>query len=292
VYARRIGRGLHVALDGRRVTLVPVRHALAFPHGAAGLRTMRLEAIFRGPRVERPVSAAIRDTNYAGRLGWKEIVVGADTRSTSRELRVYPKSLLHSPLDVTAARATLVPSSAAPPTVTSGSALQAPDRVADTGFARLIARRHLSALVILGALAAAMFWGAAHALSPGHGKAIVTAYLVGERGTAKHAALLGLIVTATHTVGVFTLGLVTLALSQFVVPDRLYPWLNLVAGALVVSVGVAVLRVRVRDWRHARAHRRGAYDHDHEHDHHGHEHHHADDVVDHDDGSVIGRVGP
>jgi ABC-type nickel/cobalt efflux system permease component RcnA len=110
-----------------------------------------------------------------------------------------------------------------------------------------------------------MFWGAAHALSPGHGKAIVAAYLVGTRGAARHAALLGLIVTVTHTLGVFTLGLVTLALSQFVVPDQLYPWLNLAAALLVVGVGVTVLRARVL---HMDAHLHG-HEHHHEHDHGG-----------------------
>jgi nickel/cobalt exporter len=121
---------------------------------------------------------------------------------------------------------------------------------------------------VLASLAAALFWGAAHALSPGHGKSIVTAYLVGQRGTPWHAALLGLIVTATHTVGVFSLGLVTLALSQFIVPDQLYPWLNLTAGVLVISIGLSVLAAR---FRHARAHAHG-------HDHH-HQHHHEDDTA-------------
>ena len=145
------------------------------------------------------------------------------------------------------------------PGLTRGKALEAPDRVADSGFTRLITRSHLSALVILASLAAALFWGAAHALSPGHGKTIVTAYLVGQRGTPKHAALLGLIVTATHTVGVFALGLVTLALSQFIVPEHLYPWLNLVSGLLVVGIGASVLRTRLRRRRH-------------QHHHHHHEH--------------------
>ena len=123
--------------------------------------------------------------------------------------------------------------------------------------------------MILASLAAAIFWGAAHALSPGHGKSIVTAYLVGQRGTPWHAALLGLIVTATHTFGVFTLGFVTLALSQFVVPDHLYPWLNLVSGLLVVSIGASVLASR---WRHSRAHAHG-------HEHHHHHHHAAEPGV-------------
>jgi nickel/cobalt transporter (NicO) family protein len=89
--------------------------------------------------------------------------------------------------------------------------------------------------------------------------------LVGQRGNPRHAALLGLIVTATHTVGVFALGLVTLLLSRFIVPDELYPWLNLVAGVLVVGIGISVLRSR---WRKRRHH----------HHHHDHDHHHHHDL--------------
>jgi nickel/cobalt transporter (NicO) family protein len=67
---------------------------------------------------------------------------------------------------------------------------------------------------------------------------------------------LGAIVTVTHTIGVFALGLVTLALSQWIVPESLYPWLNLAAGLSVVAIGLTVLRKRLR--RH---------DHHHHHDH-------------------------
>ena len=117
--------------------------------------------------------------------------------------------------------------------------------------------------MVLISLALAIFWGAAHALSPGHGKTIVSAYLVGSRGTPWHAALLGLITTATHTAGVFALGGITLLLSQWIVPDTLYPWLDLSAGLMVVAVGSAVLFGRSR---HAHAHRHG---HEHHHHHHG-----------------------
>jgi ABC-type nickel/cobalt efflux system permease component RcnA len=79
--------------------------------------------------------------------------------------------------------------------------------------------------------------------------------------------VLGLTVTVTHTIGVFGLGLVTLLLSRFVVPDHLYPWLNLVAGLLVVGIGASVLRMR---WRHRRAHARD----EHHHHHHDHDHDH------------------
>ena len=196
VYASRIAHDLHVSLDGRRILLQPVAHALAFPRGVAGLHTMRLELIFRGPVVSAGESVAVHDTNYADHLGWREIVVGARTHSISDELHAYPKSLLQSPLDTTSVRATVGPTSDPVPGLSHGKTLEAPDRVADSGFTRLIGRGHLSALVILASLAAALFWGAAHALSPGHGKTIVTAYLVGTRGTPRHAALLGLITTA------------------------------------------------------------------------------------------------
>ena len=84
-------------------------------------------------------------------------------------------------------------------------------------------------------------------------------YLVGTRGRPRHAIALGATVTVTHTAGVFALGLVTLLLSRFVVPEQLYPWLTLASGLLVVAVGLGVLRQRLRGG------------HRHEHDHH-HEH--------------------
>jgi nickel/cobalt transporter (NicO) family protein len=264
-YAARIAAGARLRVDGRRARLMPIATALAHPPGAGGLRTTRLEVSLRGPRLSRPVRVQYRDTNYADRIGWKEIVVGARAPSTSDELRAYPKDLLQSPLNVTAVSTRLAPASGpdTPPTLTRGAALEAPDRVADAGFARLIAGDRLGVWVVLASLAAAVFWGAAHALSPGHGKTIVTAYLVGQRGTPRHAALLGLIVTATHTIGVFGLGIVTLLLSRFVVPDRLYPWLNLTTGLLVVGIGASVLVSRVRH-RRAHAHVRP---HEHHHDH-------------------------
>jgi nickel/cobalt transporter (NicO) family protein len=79
----------------------------------------------------------------------------------------------------------------------------------------------------------------------------VAAYLIGTRGTPRHAVFLGVTVTITHTLGVFALGLVTLLLSQYILPEDLYPWLNLVSGLLVVTIGAGVLRARVR-WARAR----------------------------------------
>ena len=265
-YAKRIASGLRLRLDGRPAPLVVVASALAQPEGSAGLRTTRLDVLLRGPVLERRARVAYRDANFPGRLGWKEIVVG-DEPSSSRELRAYPSGAR--PLELTSLTTTLGPEDGpvTAPTLASGGAA----RDEPSGFEGLV-RHDLSTGFVLISLALALFWGAAHALGPGHGKAIVAGYLVGSRGSARHAVLLGLIVTVTHTIGVFALGLVTLALSELLVPEQLYPWLNLVSALLVVLVGGAVLRSRMGDLLHTRAHARG-HDHDHDHQHgHGHDH--------------------
>jgi ABC-type nickel/cobalt efflux system permease component RcnA len=154
------------------------------------------------------------------------------------------------------------------------------DRSLD-GFANALAGGNTHGLLIVFLLAAAFGWGALHALSPGHGKTLVAGYLVGARGTPRHAAILGLTVTATHTVAVFALGLVTLAASQYILPEQLYPWLGVASGLLVVGIGLTVMRSRFRRWRVVRtraAHERegGAEGHEHPHPHgHGHHEHHG-----------------
>ena len=285
--ARTIGRHLELTVDGRRSALTPIRRVLAFPPGQAGLRTTRLEVVFRGPELSSTSRIAYRDANYPSRIGWKEITAqpkagarllssSVPSKSVSSELLAYPKNLLQSPLDVDSARVGVDPatSAGAPPDLLPRTVLDqraGVRAVADGGFASLIARDHLTPGFVALSLLIAMFWGAAHAFSPGHGKSIVAAYLVGSRGRPRHAVYLGLTVTATHTIGVFALGLVTLSLSAFIVPDQLYPWLNLVSALLIVGVGVSVLRWRVREWRG-----RSGHEHDHGHSH-GHGHHHEHD---------------
>jgi ABC-type nickel/cobalt efflux system permease component RcnA len=120
-------------------------------------------------------------------------------------------------------------------------------------------------------LAVAFVLGALHALSPGHGKAIVAAYLVGTRGTARHALFLGGMVTFTHTISVFALGFVTLFLSHRVSPDKIFPVLGAVSGLTIVWVGTTLLYKRAgKLWAGGRHHH-----HDHSHHHHDHEHDHS-----------------
>jgi nickel/cobalt transporter (NicO) family protein len=175
-------------------------------------------------------------------------------------LRVYPTALLSTPahrsvahLEVRSGNGTVTA-----PRLDASGIQTSREHSAGDGLAGIFADASSGKGVLLFLLLAAFGWGAVHALSPGHGKAMVAAYLVGTRGTARHALGLGLTVTVTHTIGVFALGVVTLALSAYVLPEDLYPWLNLASGVLVLAVGGAVLRARVR-----RARR-----------HHHHHHHH------------------
>ena len=115
--------------------------------------------------------------------------------------------------------------------------------------------------VMLAGLAAAFFFGAVHALSPGHGKTLVAAYLVGSRGTPRHAVMLGLIVTFTHTVSVFALGLVTLYLSRFVLPETIAPVLGVISGLTIVWVGATLLYRRTIGRRPVKVHNAFVHDH-------------------------------
>ena len=294
VLADKLGearRGIEVRIDGKPTVLSVAPGArIAFLPGQGGLRTTRVEATFVAP-AERASLVEVRDGTFPGRVGWKAVVAapgkGTAVRSSAPSgdptggLRRYPRDTLSSPLDqregrfnVRSGNGTLVA-----PRAPGGERVTTGDRGGD-GFAGIFGRAAAGEGALAFLLLAALAWGALHALSPGHGKAMVAAYLVGTRGTARHALALGATVTVTHTIGVFALGVVTLMLSQYVLPEDLYPWLNLASGLLVVIIGLGVLRSRARLWQPKEG---GAgddhppHDHDHHHDHghgHGHGHHH------------------
>jgi len=224
-YPALLARDLELRVDGRRAILTTLAHHAQPRPGAGGLPTLRFEAVYRSSLAGHQI--AFQDRTFPGRIGWREVVVrGRDgariaaasvpSSSASDGLRAYPNDLLRSPLDVRSARATIEPGNGpgVPPT---RSGAPAPTH-GGGGFEALVSRGDLSLGVILVSLLVAAFWGAAHALTPGHGKAIVAGYLVGTRGRPLDAVLLGGIVTVTHTIGVFGLGLVTLLLTQLVVP--------------------------------------------------------------------------
>ena len=248
---------LKLVLDRKPVALALVSSSVEFPAGVGGLATLRLTCEFQAPLDEaRNTVLSFQNTAFTDRLGWTEIVVipegvtlEGDFSSTSLSGRLtnYPQDLLTSPLEERGVEFEISPvglpgQSHSSSSVEPGSS----PSTRDDPFTRLILLEDMTFPTLFLALAVAFFWGAMHAMTPGHGKTIVGAYLVGSRGTLKHALYLGLTTTITHTLGVFALGLVTLFAAQYIVPETLYPWMSLLSGLFVVGIGVTLLRSRFR----------------------------------------------
>ena len=281
-----LAANLRLTAGGVALPLTPAAHRLSFPPGQGDLPTMRLEVQLSAalPAGSQALDIAYEDSNFADRLGWREIVINAGDGSllsasvpaadVSNQLRDYPADLLQAPLAVSQATARFAPAGAtlAAPAPTAGdtaataaaSTAVAANRFGQDKFADLLQRTLDTPAALAAALLVAIGLGAAHALTPGHGKTIVGAYLIGSRtatsaATARHALFLGITTTVTHTAGVFALGFLVLFASRFVLPEKLYPWLGVLSGLLVVGIGLSILRGHVGHWL---AHRRGD-NHDH-----------------------------
>jgi len=263
---------LDLTVDDERVALRLFDQAgLSFELGEAGLETLRIELDLEGvlPSASRnEVAATFANGAYADRIGWREIIVVAGAEMTivdasvpaqtlSDELRAYPDAGLDDPIDVREATFRARPGdgggSTAPPSA-------APSPEEDDPLASLLTDARASGGAALLAILVSLGLGAAHAASPGHGKTLVAAYLIGSRGSIAQALTLSLTVAITHTVGVFVLGGVVLVASELLVPERVVEWLALAAGLIVVGLGTGLAIQAVRALRSASAH-------DHEHDH-------------------------
>ena len=153
---------------------------------------------------------------------------------------------------------------------------------------------------------ASSFWlGAAHAITPGHGKTIAAAYIVGARGRPVDAVILGIFVTLSHTSGIVLVGVLASLGLPGLIPQRIEAWMTLATGLLVILIGVWSLWTQrqlfpVAGWgprapagdmiytavghshahgdvhMHSHGHAHG-HDHGHAHDHeHGHDHGHGE----------------
>jgi ABC-type nickel/cobalt efflux system permease component RcnA len=276
----QVTRHLHLAVDGVNVPLRAGPSEVDLVSGQAGLPTLRLSAWLDAPAAAQTLARLgaagqvalridYRDENDPERIGWREIVVKTDglsvasaaitgggfsTTDVSDELRRYPDEMLANPVDLRQVNLS-VSAGATAAGAAQQTALPAPGtrslaRAAD-GFTELLSQASSATLtpgLVATALLMAFALGAMHALSPGHGKTIVGAYLIGARGTPRHALFLGTVVTAVHTSGVFALGLATLYASAYVLPERIYPWMSLASGLLVLVLGLSLARSR---WRSA-----------------------------------------
>jgi ABC-type nickel/cobalt efflux system permease component RcnA len=329
-YLRRKVAGLTdsllIYLNGNRLNPTKVSQQVDLIPGGLNLPTLKITLQYRlpmdGVQLQSLNVLDYQDRNFAGRLGWKEVVAdtGADVEilessvpehDKSRQLTNYPQDLsIRPPEDLKAhlkfrRSGQIFTSGVLRADGLSGGGLRVGgSQNEQKRLMRLLASSTLSTNIILIALLVAFWLGAFHALSPGHGKTVVGAYLVGSHGTAKHAILLGIIVTITHTLGVFILGLVTLYASKYILPEKLYPWLGFVSGLGVVAIGFGLFLQRYRHWYehshlghvhspehfpdHVHEHTRG-HGHTHGSGGHAHDHshgHHSNGVLTHTHGGV------
>ena len=292
-----VNSNLELRINQQPLALSLDSSAVEFPPGVGGLSTLRLTCTFRGSMASVGAAQLVEfeDKFYPKRLGWREITVVADgvpiqgnftSSSITNRLRDYPNDLLSSPLNQRRISFELNPLptlglQSPPPSVQSSRSLgNALTGRSNDVFTRLITLEEDNLPTILIALAIAFVWGGLHALSPGHGKTVVGAYLVGARSKPQHALFLGLTVTLTHTASIFALGLLTLGTSQFILTEELYPWLSVISGVLVTGIGLNLFISRWRgaqvfqNWSFGQRHARHAHDHEHHHHEHSHEHTH------------------
>lgn len=294
---------LTLTADGRRLEISATNWEAETLNGAGDLPTIRMTWNLSAALGEK---SGAREIGFTGtflkeRVGWREIVIqrspgiavfDADAfgSGVTDELRTYPAETIAAPLDERSASFRMIkgsaPEGSKPLMNRDGHISPAPVR---DRLAELIAVREITPMVAFIGILIAIGLGAMHAMSPGHGKSVVGAYLVGAQGTPKHAAFLGLTVTVTHTLGVFALGLVTLFLSNFILPETLMPVLGFVSGLLVLYLGMTMFKSRLLSllgWDKAHSHHHHDHGHHHDHDHahghhhdhdHGHHHHHDHD---------------
>ena len=293
---------LRLAVDGRPAEWRVVDAAMGTVRGAAGLPTLRLTCLLRaGAELDTAAEVSFDNAYLPDRVGWREVTAdGTGVRlldspvpveSISDELRTYPDDLLASPVDVrsftvatepgsnTGAGTAITPEAGDP----FSSALASLDRWLED----LVGDRGLTPLVGALAVLLAVLLGSGHALLPGHGKAVMAAYLAGRGGRTRDAVTVGATVTATHTAGVLVLGL-ALSVSSSLAGDQVLRWLGVGSGLLVAGIGGVLLRDALRR-RAPHAGRPAVVEripepvlvgavHGHGHDHgHGHQHVHEHD---------------
>ncbi len=285
---------LQLSVENQTIALHSVKQNISLPMGSGSLPTLRVEWDLIGdlPNLDSTVVHQLKfeNKNNDGRIGWNEIVVErvsgisvfnstAFGSGITNELKSYPGENLNAPLNERKAEFSFTSS----PLVADVKPLQNRDGhisapVEKDKFAELISVPEITPSIILFGLLVAFGFGAMHALSPGHGKTVVGAYLVGSRGTLKHAIFLGLTVTITHTLGVFALGLLTLFASNYILPEKLMPFLGFVSGLLVLFIGLTLFKDRLFSalgWKANAHHEHQGHDHasgEHSHSHAPHDH--------------------
>ena len=270
-YASRVLAKVALRIDGTAVPLSLTQVELPdYPQTQAGYGVLRVKASGAAPATGTH-TLFYRNDFVAEKPRYQVAVAGASI-SVGTQHRDEAQQQVETDYTVTAA----------------GSAAQAPgpdDATGAWGVDRLIAAMRdpaRSLWVTVVAIGLAMALGAFHALTPGHGKTIMTAYLVGTGGRVRDALALGASVTVTHTSSVLVIGVLALVANRFIVPSVLVPSLEVVAGILVLGLGLRLLWQRRGALARPRPTTPPDHDHAHDHDHdHAHDHGHGHDHGEH-----------
>ena len=265
-YANEVLRDISLEVDGEPQPLTLTSSQFPTPLDIrAGMGTIRLQVAAETPEgVPGDHSLSFRNDHEP--VNSKYLVNAFKNKSNEVEIAKQDRDQLQHAIRVDYAIAPQTSSgssdSADPSTEDAGADLETTADVSDRAqwLASYLYEPALSPWLLVVGLGLSALLGGLHALTPGHGKTLIAAYLIGTRGTVKHAAALGAIVTFTHTASVMGVGLLALLASQLIVPDILVPGLEVCAGLLVVALGMRLVRER---WRL----REGGHHHHHDHDH-------------------------
>ncbi|HEY7702789.1 MAG TPA: hypothetical protein VIB02_10790 [Candidatus Limnocylindrales bacterium] len=319
---RDLAGSLSLTADGEALQPRLLEAGLWFPRGVGGLSTMRQVCTFEAPlTVPIPpagVELAYVDRSYAERAGWREIVargsgvtlqaVEGELRDTSLSERLsrYPEDSITTVVSDTMLAVLARPGgpslpaldvmdaspvdgeAPSPSTISPGGGVASPAAIpggiSAAELPDIFRQADLTPMVMILSLAAAAALGAGHALTPGHGKTLMAAYLVGTRGSTRHAIGLGAAVSVSHTAGILALAAIIVTATDVVAPDVVVRWSPVVAAISILLIGVWMLLGEVRRRRaepaglaQGRSHdhdHHGPHPHDHPHDH-GHDHPHG-----------------
>jgi nickel/cobalt transporter (NicO) family protein len=263
----RTARELEVRIDGAAAALAPSGFEIGFFAGDEGFPTLRMTLAFTAAIEARlgsdPARVEVRNRCFAHLRGrrrmkasWPPELSLREEPTDEREDDRRRLALVSAATDTAPGRGLSGPDAAAARISTLGAAgvhpllalLRSPDR---------------SWQAWLWGLALAFALGMLHAFSPGHGKTLAAAFLLGRRARARHALWLGLSVTAAHVVAVFALGLVALTLAARLLVDALAGYVTAASGLALMLIGAWMLFRRLGHDPHHHP--------DHHHHHHGHE---------------------
>ncbi len=244
-------RDLVTTVDGKQLTWQITASARTEEPGAAGLRTSRFTCdLVAQTDLSGTTQVTVANRHLPERVGWRELtargagvaVDGLPARSVTDGLRRYPDGQLDSPLDVREATLTVRPGTGTA-ALGESAAIATPGLLtrAEQWLQRNVSGIELTLWVGLLAIGLSMVLGAAHAALPGHGKTVMAIYLAGRAGRRRDALIVGATVTATHTGGVLALGLL-LSTTTWLAGETVLSWLGLLSGAVIVAVGITMLR--------------------------------------------------